>query len=111
MSSKDSFKYQYNRPCSDWFETVDVEIKLNDYYYFKIERRFGPSWWIVGMNPVEKPEYHWEEKSLGEINERDLLRFIKWAESDNYRSKIIEIKAICGDFNILEEIKRLISMS
>lgn len=107
---KEPFEYEYNRPSSDWFEAVPVKIKPEDYCYFKLERRFGPSWWLIGMNPVEKPKYHWEDKEIGEISPHDLLRFIKWAE-DNRGSCIVETKAISGDFNILEEIKNLMKNS
>jgi hypothetical protein len=104
---KESFKYQYTRPCLDWFEYVPIEIKPDDYYYFKLERRFGPSWWIIGTNPVDEPKRHWEEKVIGEIDKRTLLNFIKWCETE-YGSKITEIHAISGSFNIIKEIESLL---
>jgi hypothetical protein len=105
--TKEPFQYQYTRPCLDWFEYVDVKIRPKDYYYFKLERRFGPSWWIIGMNTVEEPNYHWEEKQIGEIDERDLQRFIEWAK-DDVGSKIIEIHMICSSFDIFEEVGKII---
>jgi hypothetical protein len=59
------------------------------------------------MNPVEEPNYHWEEKQIGEIGLTDLSRFIEWAKSD-YGNNIIEIKAISGAFDIFKEVARLI---
>jgi len=105
--NKEPFVYQYTRPSLDWFEYVPVEIKHDDYYYFRLERRYGPTWWIIGMNPVDEPNYHWEEKQIGEIRGHDLLRFIQWAKSDT-GSSIIEIKAISGSFDILNEIGKLL---
>ena len=92
----------------DWYESVDVEIKYGDYYYYKIERRFGPSWWLVGRNPVDEPRYHWEETSIGEIGIIDLKRFIEWSKDGKKGSKITEVRAICSDFNILVEIAALL---
>lgn len=104
---KEPFKYQCTRPCLDWFEFVTVEIKSDDYYYFKLERRHGPSWWIIGMKTVEEPNHHWEETQIGEIDESSLLSFIKWAE-DERGSKIIEIHAISGSFNIFKDVEKLL---
>lgn len=106
-NNKEVFRYEYSRPSSDWVDYESVEIKPDDYYYFKLERRFGPSWWLIGINPVEKPNYHWEEKQIGEIYGHDLFRFIQWAKSDR-GSRIIEIKAISGEFNILDELSELL---
>ncbi|HEX3018523.1 MAG TPA: hypothetical protein VHP31_11825 [Caproicibacter sp.] len=106
--AKEPFEYEYTQPSLDWYETVQVKIKPDDYYYFRLERRFGPSWWLIGEKPKNEPDYHWEEKEIGEIGERDLLRFIEWAK-DEWGSKIIEVHAISGSFDILEEIKELVS--
>lgn len=104
---KEPFVYQYTRPSLDWFEYVNVEIKPDDYYYFRLERRFGPSWWLIGMNPKEEPRYHWEDTQIGEISHYDLKRFMKWAKTDK-GSKLIAIKTICGSFDIFEEIAELL---
>jgi len=105
--TKKSFKYTYTRPSLDWFEYVDVEIKPDDYYYFKLNRRFGPSWWLIGTNPVDEPTYHWKETEIGKINEEDLVRFIKWAETD-IGNKITSIDMICGSFNVFEETEKIL---
>lgn len=107
-AQKEPFKFSYTMPSLDWFETIPVEIKPEDYYYFKIQRRYGPTWWIIGSNPVDAPEYHWEDKEVGKIDGQDLIRFIEWAKTD-IGSRITEISAISGSIDIIEEIKKLLS--
>lgn len=106
--NKEPFSFSYTQPFSDWYRTIDVVIKPDDYYYFKIERRFGPSWWLIGSNPKNEPKYHWEYTQIGEMSERTLKRFIEWAKDDK-GSKIIEFNAISGEFNILEEMIKIVS--
>ena len=43
QSVKAPFKFSYTQPSLDWFETINVEIKPDDYYYFKLQRRYGPA--------------------------------------------------------------------
>lgn len=106
--SKESFSYKYTRTCLDWFEWVSVEIKPDDYCYFRIERRFGPSWWLIGMNPKSEPKYHWKYEEIGEMSDLDLRRFVEWAKQEK-GSKIIEVKAICSSFDIIGEMLNLSS--
>lgn len=106
--AKEPFEFEYTVPCLDWYKIKKVVLQSSDYYYFRLERRYGPTWWLIGMNTVDEPAYHWEETQIGEIYERDLKRFIEWAKQD-YGSKLINIKAISGSFDILEEIKKLIN--
>jgi len=101
--NKEPFSFSYTKPFSDWFKTVDVVINHDDYYYFKIERRLERSWWLVGSNPKDKPKYHWKDTEIGEMNEKVLKRFIEWAK-DEKGSRIIQIKSISGEFDIIEEI-------
>lgn len=51
QSVKAPFKFSYTQPSLDWFETINVEIKPDDYYYFKLQRRYGPDRWLIGQNP------------------------------------------------------------
>jgi hypothetical protein len=104
---KEPFKFSYNRPSLDWFETINVTIEENDYYYYRLERRYGPTWWLIGMYPPKDNSYEWVNAQLGEIRKSDLLRFIEWAKKDD-GSRVIEIKVISGDFDIFEELKELI---
>jgi len=111
QSDKGSFRFVYTRPSLDWFETVNVEIKPDDYYYFKLERRFGPNWWLIGKNPPPEnsTHYEWSETDIGRISHRDIARFIDWAKFDGGGSKLVEISAISGSFDILKEIENLLS--
>lgn len=86
---KEAFKFDEYKSCLDWYTTEPHVINWDDYNYFKLDRRFGPSWWLYGMKFIENP-YHWEEKEIGKICEDDLRRFIEWAKNrprkQNYRS-------------------------
>lgn len=112
-TEKAAFRFEYTRPTYDWYETVKVEIKPSDYHYFRIERRYGPSWWLIGMNPPAKDtnDYRWKETQIGEIRKNDLIRFIEWAKTDNCiknGSRIAEVKAISCEFDILSDIAELL---
>ncbi len=107
FEDKNPFCFKYCRPCLDWYEVINVEIKPTDFCYFHLERRFGPSWWLTGYNLVHNPKYEWVSKELGEISSSDLLDFIKWCKTDN-GSRITDISVISGNFDIFNEIKKLI---
>ena len=109
---KEPFKFEYTVPSLDWFDIVKVELQPDDYYYFKLERRYGPSWWLIGKNPpaAGATDYRWTEKSLGQISDGDLVRFVEWAKCDFGGSRIIEIAAISGSFDILRETERLLGV-
>lgn len=108
---KEPFKFEYTQPSLDWFEVIKVEIKPDDYTYFKLSRRYSPEWWLVGTNPPpsNSTDYHWTEKTIGRISERDIARFVEWAK-DDYGSKLVEISAISGSFDILRDIEKLLSV-
>ncbi len=110
QSVKAPFKFSYTQPSLDWFKTINVEIKPDDYYYFKLQRRYGPDWWLIGQNPPPKnsTNYEWSEKDIGRISHRDIARFIDWAKFDDGGSKLVEISAISGSFDLLREIKVLL---
>lgn len=110
QSAKDSFKFVYTQPSLDWFENINVEIKPDDYYYFKLQLRYGPDWWLIGQNPPPEnsTRYEWSETDIERISPHDIARFIEWAKYDSGGSKIVEISAISGSFDILREIKKLL---
>lgn len=109
FSEKEPFRFEYTQPSLDWFDTIKVEIKPEDYTYFKLSKRYCKEWWLVGTNPPadNAEDYHWTEESIGRISNRDLARFIKWAK-DDYGSRLIGISAISGSFDILKEIEKLL---
>lgn len=100
---KESFVYRYTRPTHDWFDYVNVEIRPDDYIAFKLQRRFGPSWWLMGINIVE---YTIVETQIGQIDNIELARFIEWAKTER-GSKITHIDMLCSDFDIFAEVKAI----
>lgn len=110
-TQSEPFRFEYTKPLLDWYETVNVEIHPKEYAWFKLELRFGNTWWLVGMNPPKsdyKPSYPRDETVLGEIGNRDIIRFIKWAECGFRGNRLIEIKAISNSLNIVNEFAKLV---
>ena len=109
---KEPFKFKYTMPSLDWYDIINVEIKPDDYCYFKLVRRYGPTWWLIGTNPPadNAKEYKWTEKEIGNISERDIARFIEWAKLEYGGSKLIEISALSGSFDILREVEKLLKV-
>ena len=103
---KEPFVFSSIVPCLDWYEEKKHTVNDGDFIYFKLDRRFGPSWWLYGMKTVEEPNYHWEETEIGEISSGDLIKFIEWSKSE-YGNRIINIHMICGDFDIFKEVAKL----
>lgn len=107
---KEPFCFSYIVPSLDWYDIKKVTINPQDYYYFRLERRYGPSWWLIGSNPTDDDSGHyWTDTQLGELQGRDIYRFIEWAKSATRRgSKIVEVKALSGEFNIIDDICDLV---
>ncbi len=102
--NKEPFFFTYTKPSLDWYETFNMQIAPDDYTYFRLERRFGPSWWLIGMVYEDDDEGPaWIETELGELVGSNLYSFIEWAKTP-WGSKIIEVKAISGEFNIIDDI-------
>lgn len=108
---KEPFKFEYTMPSLDWYETIHVEIKPDDYYYFELVRRYGSDdWWLIGKNPpaANAKDYRWTEKDIGRICVRDIARFVEWARLEYGGSKLVGISAISGAFDILREVEKLL---
>ena len=106
---KEPFEFRYTYPSLDWYDVKKVIINDGDYYYFKIQRRYGPSWWLIGTNPPkDKNKFEWTETQLGEIENPDLIRFIKWAKDKDGGSRITEINSLSGDFDIIKDVLDLL---
>lgn len=110
QSGKAPFKFSYTQPSLDWFETINVEINPDDYYYFELQRRYGPNWWLIGKNPPieNSTRREWSETALGRISCRDIAKFVEWARIDGGGSRIVGISAISGSVDLLHEIKALL---
>lgn len=101
------FEFEYTIPTYDWYDIKKVKIAIKDYTYFRLERRFGKTWWLVGKNYNDN-NFEWTEKTIGELQRiKDVIRFIKWAKRGR-NNKLIEIKAISGSLDIIEAIEELI---
>ena len=111
QTQKEPFRFEYTKPSLDWYDIVKVEIQPGDYAWFKLELRFGNSWWLVGMNPPKsdyKPSYLWDETDLGRMGNGDIIRFIRWAECSFHGNRLVEIKAISNSLNIVNEVAKLV---
>ena len=106
MTNKEPFRFYYTVPSLDWYSTEEVEIKWEEYLYFKIQYRFGKTYWLLGYREkggrIER-----EEVEIGELSKRFLGKFVKWCEfNDGYRtcSKLIGISVISTGMNIFSVI-------
>ena len=111
---KEPFRFEFSMPSLDWYEMVSVEIDPNEYQLFKLERRYGEMWWLIGLRKPEKVAkghewYKWEEKTLGRITNHDIVRFIEWAKLDHRGSRLISIQSISDSMDVLSEIKQLLT--
>lgn len=104
QTNKD-FTYTYTRPSLDWFESVNVTIKNDDYMYFELQRRYGPSWWLIGLKQIDNP-YGFERIEIGQIPEAIVSKFIDWTKTGN-GNRITTITAISGSFDIFKEISNI----
>lgn len=107
---KEPFRFSYNTPSLDWYITINVEVKWKDYLYFKIQRRFGPSYWLLGYQKEDKRIKH-REVEIGELSKRDLGRFVKWSEYttpfNQTCSKLIGVSVISTGMNLFDAIKEI----
>lgn len=107
---KDPFRFSYNTPSLDWYITINVEVKWEDYLYFKIQRRFGPSYWLIGYKNEDGRIKH-REVEIGELSKRDISRFVKWSEYttpfNQTGSKLIGVSVITTGMNIADAIKEI----
>ena len=111
--NKEPFRFSYNTISLDWYDTINVEVKWEDYLYFKIQRRFGPSYWLLGYKDDDGRIKH-KEIEIGELSSRDLGRFVKWSEYitpfHQVGSKLIGINVISPSMNLFNAIKEIFSV-
>ena len=109
MGNKAPFCFSYTSPSLDWYIVKDVEIEWNDYLYFKIQYRFGKSYWLMGYKEKDG-RIEREEVEIGELTRGFLGKFVKWCEyDDGYRtcSKLIGISVISTGMNILGVVSEI----
>lgn len=106
MEGKESFVFEYMMPSLDWYEIIKVEINPEKFYYFGLELRFGNDWWLIGMNPPDSNSSFdkLSEICLGRLPRRDAARFAIWAGR-----KLIKIRAISEELDLVKEIEMLIA--
>lgn len=105
--TKEPFIFQYTMPSLDWYETIQKEVKWEDYIYFKIQYRFGERWWLLGYKEKDGRFEH-EEVEIGELRKPHLKKFIEWCEFDYYGrkgSKLIGVGVISTGMNLMEIFK------
>ena len=108
QSVKAPFKLSYTQPSLDWFETINVEIKPDDYYYFKLQRRYGTDWWLIGQNPPPEnsTQREWSETELGRISCSDIAKFVEWARIDGGGKKLLKSRQLAALATFFEKLKR-----
>lgn len=109
MENKEPFSFCYNVPSLDWYETKNVEIEWDEYLYFKIQYRFGQTYWLMGYKKKDG-RIERKEVEIGEITRGFLGKFVKWCEyDDGYRtcSKLIGVSVISTGMNILAVVSEI----
>ena len=110
IKSKPPFTFEYLKPYLDWYKTEHVSITYGDYMYLKLQRRYGPSWWLIGSNYNEKLD-KWEETSIGEIYDCDIPRLVEWASYETeYHSKHSILTSVSGFDTCLNAIDEFIKL-
>ena len=99
--SKDPFVFEYTMPSLDWYTTIHKEIEWEDYLYFKIQYRFGPSIWLLGYK-AKNGRFEHEEVELGRLSKSDLKKFVEWCGYESFGSagsKLIGASVISTGMN------------
>lgn len=100
--SKEPFVFEYTTPSLDWYTTIHKEIKWEDYLYFKIQYRFGPSCWLMGYKEKDG-RIEREEVEIGRLSKGVLKKFIEWCRYNNSGhtgSKLIGVSVISTGMNL-----------
>lgn len=121
IKEKGNFEFEYTVPTYDWYDVKKVSLGWEDYNFYRLERRFGCSlgeFWLIGVNVQSNDRYYLDETDLGRLHPVDVARFIKWCEFEHpscfegqkgsIGSKILTLKVISTEYNIMEEMKFLV---
>lgn len=85
------------------------EIEWEDYLYFKIQYRFGPSIWLLGYKEKDGRFEH-EEVELGRLSKSDLKKFIEWCGYESFgsaSSKLIGASVISTGMNFPKVVSEM----
>ena len=94
----ENFKFNYTKPCLDYYEIVEIEIKPNEFDLLIIERRYGPCWWLLGYK-YNKTLEKWDENQIAEIYNNDIARLIQWCKKN---SLVINARPLEGNLDIIK---------
>lgn len=102
------FLYSYIDASSGHCNNIFGLIRPDEYTCFRLERRFGLTWWLVGLKLTDDDKgQYWTEEQICELRGQNLYKFIEWAKSP-WGSKITEVKALSTEFNIIDDICDLV---
>lgn len=90
--------------CIDWPVNKYVEINDDNFIGYEIQYRFGPSWWISGINPIEQQKSKGRLTEFGQVNVQELLKFIFWA-----KNKIVSFDCITSKMNFVDVLKEILN--
>lgn len=99
---KENFTLVCNDWCIDWPTTNDVVINDNDYLGYEIQKRFGPTWWVIGIKKNVK--YDLRQEQFGEVSKSELLRFMRWAGT-----RIVSFNCIASNMGLITDLKEILS--
>lgn len=94
----DSFKYKIAKPFLDYYSIETIEIKPNQFDVLIIERRYGPSWWLLGYK-YNKEQEKWDETQIEEIYVDDIAKLIKWCNEYKIR---FTARPLTSDLDIIK---------
>ena len=107
--NKEPFRFYYFVPSLDWYNVENVEIKWEEYLYFKIQYRFGGTYWLLGYREKDG-RIEREEVEIGKLSKSFLGKFVKWCEFDygfGTCSKLIGLSVISTGMNILDVAREI----
>lgn len=109
---KGPFKFTYAKPSLDWYEDVNVSISYDKYNYLVLEKRYGNSWWLIGVKYIKSKD-KWISEQIGNIREKDIPRLVEWAEyTDKFGHQISilnEIRTTDGCLNPIRGFLKIMS--
>ena len=101
---KNTIEFVLYEPVHGGYSSKLVKLEQDTYTYYRVERRYGPSWWLIGINHTESGM---EEEQIGRLTDDQLKKFINWSKFGDIDSKIVSVKAISGTFDVASDLVEL----